>query len=91
MRERWKLRSPYTLKEDLTLERLVILRPMTEAIKKDILFHKCSIEAPPTNHSNEEKICQSSKLKYLNKDIFDIFHQDYIDFRNYINDCNKLF
>ena len=36
MTERWKPRSPHTLTEDLTLERLVIPKPTTEAMKEDI-------------------------------------------------------
>ena len=38
MTERWKPRSPHTLTENLTLERLVIPRPITEVMKEDIYY-----------------------------------------------------
>ena len=90
MTEKWKARFSHTLKEDLTLERLVIPRPITEVTKEDIYYPiNIEIEAPPANESNEEKKFQNSKLKFLNKDVFDIFYEDYTDFKNYINDLLK--
>ena len=47
------------------------------------------IEAALANQSNKEKKCQNSKLKSLNKDVFDIFYEDFIDFKNYINNILK--
>ena len=88
--ERWKRRSAYTLKEDLTLERLVIPRPITEVMNEYIYYPiNIEIEAPSANRSNKEKKYQNSKLKCLNKDVFDVFYEDYMDFKNYINDILK--
>ena len=90
MTERWKPRYLQTLKEDLTLERLVIQRPITEVMKEDI-YYPINIEAdaPLPNQSSEEKKCQNSKLKYLNNDLFAIFYDDYIDLNTYITDILK--
>ena len=61
MTERWKRRSQNTLKEELSLKRLVIPRPITEVMKEDIYYPtNIEIEAPPVNQSNEEKKCQHS-------------------------------
>lgn len=38
MTERWKPRYLQTLKEDVTLERLLIQRPITEVMKEDIYY-----------------------------------------------------
>ena len=90
MTKRWKPRSPHTLTEDLPLERIVVPRPTTEVMKENIYYPiNIEIDASPTNQSNEEKKCQNPKLKSLNKDVFDIFYEDYIDFKNYINDILK--
>ena len=93
---RWqKDRNRDLHKEDLTLGRLEIPRPITEVIKEHIYYPiNTGIEAPPANQSNEEKICQNSKLKCLNKDVFDIFYEDYpgitLTLKNYINDILKI-
>ena len=90
MTERWKRRSQNTLKEELTLNRFVIPRSITEVMKEDIYYPtNIEIEAPPVNQSNEEKKCQHSQLKCLNKDVYNTFYKDYIDFKNYINDILK--
>ena len=89
-RTRWKPRSPHTLKKDVTLERLVIPRPITEVMKEGIYYPiDIEIEALPANQSKKEKKYQNSKLKCLNKDVFDIFYEDYTDLKNYINDILK--
>ena len=91
MTERWKLRPPHFLNlkvESLTLERLTIPRSITEVIKEDIYYPiNIEIEAPPANQSNKKNICQNSKLECLNKDYFDMFYEDYLDFENYILFC----
>ena len=59
-------------------------------MKEDIYYPtNIEIEAPPVNQSNEEKKCQHSQLKCLNKDVYNTFYKDYIDFKNYINDILK--
>ena len=56
MTERWKPRSPLTLTEDLTFERLVIPRPVTEVMEEAICYPRnIEIEALPANQSNEVK------------------------------------
>ena len=48
MTERWKPRSPLTLTEDLTFERLVIPRPVTEVMEEAICYPRnIEIEALP--------------------------------------------
>ena len=64
MTERWKQRSPRTLKENVTLERLVIPRPITEVMKENLYYTiNIEIKALPANQSNEEKKCRNSKLE----------------------------
>ena len=84
MTERWKPGSPHTLREGLTVEGLAIR--MTEVMKEDIYYPiNTEIEAPPANQSNEEKKMSKFRTQIsLNKDLFDIFYEYYIDFKNYI-------
>ena len=59
-------------------------------MKEDIYYTIDVKKEPPlTNRSNKKKKCKNQKFKYLNKDVFDIFYEDYIDFKNYINDISK--
>ena len=62
--ERWQPRSPHTVQEDLTLERILMPKPLTEVIKEDIHYTmNIETEAPPEIQPSEEKKCQNSKLK----------------------------
>ena len=48
--------------------------------RKEDIYYLINIEIEAAaNQSNEEKICQNSKLECLNKEVFDIFYEDYID------------
>ena len=74
-----------------TLGLLVIPRPITKVIKEDIYCQiNIEIKTPFANETNEKKIRQNSKLKCLNKDIFDIFYADCIEFQNYISGILKI-
>ena len=68
----------------------VITGPTTEVIKEDVYYPIKNEIEPPPNQSNKDRICQNSKFKYWNKDEFDIFYEDYIDFKNCINDILKI-
>ena len=60
MTERWKTRFPHILKDDLTLERLVIPRPITEVVKEDIYFTiTIEIEGVLGNQATNRKYLQS--------------------------------
>ena len=58
--------------------------------RRYILQINIEIKTPFANETNEKKIRQNSKLKCLNKDVFDIFYADCIEFQNYINGMLKI-
>ena len=76
--------------KDLEIETVKIPRPINLDLIKENINCPINIEIDTAQHKHEENKKCNSKFKCLNKDLFDVFYDDYIDFKNYINDTLKL-
>ena len=75
--------------KDLEIGTVKIPRPINLDLIKENINCPINIEIDTAQHKHEENKKCNSKFKCLNKDLFDVFYDDYIDFKNYINDTLK--
>ena len=86
MAERCKQTLPPITDKDLEIETVKIPRPINLDLIKENINCPINIEIDTAQHKHEENKKCNSKFKCLNKDLFDVFYDDYIDFKNYINE-----
>ena len=65
-----------------------ISKPIFQVLKDDINSPIIVIIENKSSAINEEQN-HYTKYKFLNRDVFEAFYEDYIDFKSYVNDILK--